>query len=205
MTLITSLCAGKYADVHEKWPSPTPWMTDRFTDFLKAMPKNGIVAEIGVQGGAFAACIKRQTNPTNLYLIDCWEYQDPTVFDDPEANVSNSEQDKLYLETVKRFARDPRVKILRKYSHDAVKSFSDETFDWVYIDANHGYEAAKQDIALWWPKVKKGGFLAGHDYIVRESFGVVRAVNEFLIANDLELKCLTQEIAGYDSWAIQKQ
>jgi len=49
-------------------------------------------------------------------------------------------------------------------SADASRDFPDETFDFVYIDANHSYEYALQDCRLWWWKVKKGGVLCGHDY-----------------------------------------
>ena len=168
------------ADVLTKWPSPTPWLKDRFSDFLEAMPHNVVAAEVGVQRGGFAAFMLRVASPKKLYLIDCWEHQNPSVYDDPEANVENWEQNRYYQETRNRFIGDRRVVIMKNYSQDAAAKFADESLDWVYIDANHGYQSAKEDLALWWPKVKKGGFLSGHDYIVRESFGVVQAVNEFL-------------------------
>lgn len=190
-------------NIEEKWPSPTPWLKDRFTDFLDYMPHQARVVEVGVQGGGYAAFILRNTNPQELYLIDCWEYQDPTIYDDPEANVPNDIQERLYRSTVERFAGDPRVIIIKKYSKDALTMFENESLDWVYIDANHSYDSVKEDIALWWPKVKKGGFLSGHDYIVRESFGVVQAVNEFLNAQGLYFSYMTTE-NNYDSWAVQK-
>jgi hypothetical protein len=199
-----ALNADSQKSVYEKWESPTPWVHDRFGDFLDHMPHNAVAVEVGVQGGGFAAFMLKKTNPKQLFLIDCWKQQDPNVYDDPEANVSNDLQEQLYQETKRRFAKDSRVVIMREFSDQAVNKFEDESLDWVYIDANHSYEAAKEDIALWWPKVKKGGILSGHDYAVRESFGVVQAVNEFLIANKLSFSCLTVEEHIYDSWAIQK-
>jgi len=193
-----------YTDVFAKWPSPTPWLKDRFSDFLEQMPKRATVVEIGVQQGGFSAHILSKTNPKKLYLVDCWEYQNPLVYDDPETNVENAVQERYYRDTRKRFSGDRRVTIVRKYSKDALSMFKDESIDWVYIDANHGYLAAKEDIALWWPKVKKGGFLAGHDYVIRPSFGVLQAVNEFLRDHNLYFSFLTTEDGKHDSWAIQK-
>jgi hypothetical protein len=40
-----------------------------------------------------------------------------------------------------------------------------ESLDFVYIDANHKYDAVKKDLELWYPKVRKGGVFAGHDYL----------------------------------------
>lgn len=48
-------------------------------------------------------------------------------------------------------------------------------FDVIFIDAQHDYEHCLQDIRLWWPKVRPGGYLCGHDY--QHTFpGVMRAV-----------------------------
>src|SRR5580700_11312983 len=48
-------------NVYEKWPSPTPDISNRI-DFLTYMPREGIAVEIGVQEGNFAANILKITN-----------------------------------------------------------------------------------------------------------------------------------------------
>ena len=72
-------------------------------------------------------------------------------------------------------------------SKEASETIDDGSIDIIYIDASHDYESAKEDIELWFPKVKKGGMLVGHDYKI-EYFGVVKAVNEkfkhFIVYND---------------------
>jgi hypothetical protein len=71
-----------------------------------------------------------------------------------------------------------------------------EFFDVVFVDALHDYESVKQDIALWWPLVREGGYLAGHDYNHRWP-GVMRAVAEHFNLMDV---CL-----GPDSmWWVKK-
>lgn len=50
-------------------------------------------------------------------------------------------------------------------------------FDVVFIDALHDYASVVQDISLWWPLVRAGGFLCGHDFNHNWP-GVMRAVAE---------------------------
>jgi len=58
--------------------------------------------------------------------------------------------------------------------------------DVVFIDALHDYESVKQDIALWWPRVRPGGYLCGHDFNHRWP-GVERAVAEHFNLMDVGL------------------
>ena len=77
----------------------------------------------------------------------------------------------------------------------AANLVADDSLDFVFIDADHSYESVLDDIILWYPKVKSGGIIAGHDYNLAEFEvwstheqktwmmiphpGVVKAVNEF--------------------------
>jgi cephalosporin hydroxylase len=69
------------------------------------------------------------------------------------------------------------ISIIEATSVQASRQFDDETLDFVFIDADHEYESVKADIAAWWPKVKPGGILAGHDF-APEFPGVKQAVIE---------------------------
>ncbi|CAJ1445214.1 unnamed protein product, partial [Effrenium voratum] len=61
-----------------------------------------------------------------------------------------------------------------------------EALDFAFIDADHSYAAAKEDIQLWSPKVRPGGIVAGHDYSALWP-GVVEAVHEFVARERLTL------------------
>jgi len=77
-----------------------------------------------------------------------------------------------------KYIEEDRCHFVKKFSVDAAKEFEDEHFDLVFIDANHTYEFVKEDISAWYPKVRVGGVLAGHDFC--NGFpGVQCAVEEY--------------------------
>jgi hypothetical protein len=58
-----------------------------------------------------------------------------------------------------------------------------ESLDFAFIDGNHRYEHVRADLHAWWPKIRAGGLLSGHDYgVCRDAtgqWGVRCAVDEF--------------------------
>lgn len=56
------------------------------------------------------------------------------------------------------------LKVIRKKSLDAVLEIPDEYLDICFIDADHSYKAVLKDIEAWFPKVKAGGIICGHDF-----------------------------------------
>ena len=90
-------------------------------------------------------------------------------------------------------------------SVEAAKKTLFESRDFVYIDAGHDYENVMADMNAWWPKIRHGGVLCGHDYQFRwESMkGLVMAVNEFSTKNSLELNTDTSGSSS-DWWIIKK-
>ena len=161
-------------------------------DLINLLPKNAVVAEIGVAAGNFSREILRTTNPSHLFLVDCWE--DHAAY--PESGYAG-----LYQGVIEQFKDNPTVTIIRQFSKVAAATFPDNFFDWVYIDANHSYEAVRDDLAAWLPKIKNGGFIAGHDYMNHAYFGVVRAVDEFVAKHNYTINYLATEWPP--SYAIQ--
>lgn len=51
----------------------------------------------------------------------------------------------------------------KKTSSEAVLDFEDESLDFVYIDGAHDYTNVINDINSWLPKIKKSGYIGGHD------------------------------------------
>lgn len=60
--------------------------------------------------------------------------------------------------------QNKNVKHLKMLSEDAAKLYDDESIDAIYIDADHSDKAVTKDIKAWFPKVRPGGVIAGHDW-----------------------------------------
>ena len=71
-------------------------------------------------------------------------------------------------------------------SEEASKHFENESLDFVFIDGLHDYESVKNDISYWYPKVKVGGIISGHDYCA--GWGVMPAVDEWCTSNNYKIE-----------------
>jgi len=167
----------------------TPFEKDRhvlpFVLMERGLTESGV--EVGVCRGEFSAHILTYW-PGKLYCVDAWcalpGYEDEDY--DYEANWQAT------LKATVPFA--DRVIIMPVASVVAAKEFEDDSLDFVYIDADHSYKACYEDLCAWYPKVKKGGIIAGDDYShsselvvdfgLRDKpykFGVTRAVQQFAL------------------------
>jgi len=68
---------------------------------------------------------------------------------------------------------------MRLPSIEAAQRYQNGSLDFVFIDATHDYENVRADILAWRPKVKVGGYLGGHDFILNYP-GVIQAVHELV-------------------------
>ena len=177
---------------------------DDFGKLFNQLGLYGNGAEIGVQAGTYSQILRNTWKGEELYLIDCWKHKND--YNDI-ANIPDEKHQELYLSVIKKFIDDRSVQIIRKDSVEAAKQFPDEFFDWIYLDADHSFEGSSKDINAWWPKLKKGGIFAGHDYIDGEytvgNFGVKSSVNNFINSNK-GIKLYTTEEETWKSWYFIK-
>ncbi|MEM8653904.1 MAG: class I SAM-dependent methyltransferase [Pseudomonadota bacterium] len=165
---------------------------------LAQMPSSGIVAELGADEGDFSAAILEMTTPKRLHIVDVWgtkRYGDPKA--DAVSNRFRSEID------------SGRVQITRKLSTEAASDFADDYFDWIYIDTDHSYKTTLSELHAYAGKVKKDGFIAGHDYtmgnwITGYKYGVIEAVAEFCANENWGIAFLTASTNESNSFAIKR-
>lgn len=173
-------------------------------NLVKYLP-SGICAEIGTHKGIFAKTILEHNNPKKLYLIDLWQNFD-CGYDDCAINgISQEEHDTLFDSVKTLFKNNDNVEIIRDYSTVALNKFDDKYFDWVYIDADHSYNACKLDLEAADRVVKDTGYICGHDYLTSPvpGFGVNEAVHDFIDSKGYILAFITDEY-NYRSYVISK-
>jgi predicted O-methyltransferase YrrM len=69
------------------------------------------------------------------------------------------------------------VTLLVADSVRAAQRFAPGTIDFAFIDGAHDYDSVRADLRAWWPRIRPGGLLAGHDYTPHWP-DVARAVHE---------------------------
>lgn len=150
-------------------------------EMLHRLPRGGRVCELGTFQGDFARQILDIVAPDELHLVDVtFEACSPEVLSHP---------------AVRRHQMTTTAFLGQSDAAD---------FDWIYVDADHGYKAVVADIAAAQGRVKPGGLLVFNDFarIVRPGFGVYgvhQAVMEFAARSGWPFAyfCLSEE-ANYD-------
>lgn len=165
-----------------------------FPEFLNEQGLLGIGIELGVQKAEFSEHILRNWKGRELVLVDIWRELPREDYNDV-ANVGRDLQRENLASTFEKiYPYGERATIIRSTGHRAVSMFPDNSLDFVYIDANHSYEAVRSDLGMWWHKIRKGGYLCGHDYPYEE---VKRAVDEFCSSNGFEMFASKNDWSSY--------
>jgi hypothetical protein len=142
-------------------------------------------AEIGVAFGGHSEAILQNTGVTKLYAVDSYKHR--PEYDDP-MNLPQPVFDRLYERTGQRLsAFGDRIQQIRLDSVRAAEQIN-EQLDFVYIDGDHSYEGIRADLEAWFPLIREGGIIAGHDYGQPAFPGVKAAADQFFKRFGLTVK-----------------
>jgi len=164
-----------------------------YSDMINRATPGSHFVEVGSWKGKSAAymCVEIANSGKDIKFdcIDIWT--GAGVVGEYDADESVIKQT-LYEEFLSNMAPVEHLYTpIKEWSDQAATLYADASLDFVFIDAGHTYENASADIRAWLPKVKPGGFIAGHDY--GSAPGVNRAVNELL----------TEFTTSINSWIAQ--
>lgn len=185
---------------------------EHFGIFLNDRSLTGQAVEVGTHLAEFASTLLESWRGDHLACID--PYISGYCEGDPISERTSSVRKSDYARAKDRLSQyllSGRASILVTESCNAVQHERfDSGLDFVYLDGNHELRAFAEDLRLWWPKVKSGGLLAGHDIIcpgeVNGGWGrfIQPALVEHCKSERIREVFLVTEARGAWSWYIVK-
>lgn len=159
-------------------------------ELARLLPKDGVVAEIGNDRGAFVRLVLDTCLPRQLHLF-------------------KHDSSRVKSELISEGLRQGTIIIHEGDPASLVPVMPDDYFDWMYLDNGHFYEDVSRDIKMSAARIKPGGYLVINDYttwspVSANRCGVARAVNEFCIANQWEVAFLALQSLTYNDIALRK-
>jgi len=148
--------------------------------------------EIGVKYGNHALQMLYNLNIKKLYLIDPYlDYENYTMNKDQVAgkywgDVYTQDDYDNAFDIAKNKLKKYKDKIVfvRKKSLDAVDSFDDDFFDFVFIDGNQ--KLMMEDLKSYYPKIRENSIIGGHDFD-GEYMSTSKCIIDFAEAKNLKL------------------
>lgn len=183
-----------------KWNDIEGWFSGPDAQFVTKICKNihdGIVVELGFFAGRCTAVMAPicKANNNKYHAVDLCE--DATA--NPRDPATKAQQSRnirqVFDNNMKNLQLLDCINVHKMDSAASAQMFDDESVDFCFVDASHVAEDVQRDIEAWWPKIKLGGTLGGHDY----SWGSVKSVtNAFAKAHGLNL------VVDGNCWKIVK-
>lgn len=131
--------------------------------------KNLVGAEIGVFQGHNAKDVLIKLDIEKIYLIDIFKKK-----------WGGREKVDGHLSEWK----DKLIWLVGR-SEEVAYKIPDNSLDFAYVDGGHKKPQVLKDLDAYYPKVKPGGLICGHDYQANIKLGVYSAVNEFFEGKEI--------------------
>lgn len=124
--------------------------------------EGNVFVEIGTWKGHSASIIANVLKGKGgcLYCIDHWKGNEGTE------NIDLIDGDNIYRifeHNMKCLGLWDTITPMKLDSITASERFLDRSVDFLFLDADHRYIPFTKDLHTWFPKIKKGGVICGHD------------------------------------------
>ena len=137
---------------------------------INTLGKNLIGLELGVCMADSFLTIMHNCNIKKLYGIDHWKPYDDYLKYIPDGKPQYSVDEKksqyhklLALHNIKYSGSKNKSVIIEEDTLKAVKKFYDGTLDFIFFDSTLSEQQTYKEAMAYYPKIKKGGLLIGHD------------------------------------------
>jgi hypothetical protein len=132
---------------------------DVYAMAVDTAPHGATLVELGIWTGDSLAYLSRKAIEAAKNLsVYAYDQFDPAYYLGAPKGCATSDE---WLTAVQ--ARVPAAIVRRSDASAAAAHHADRSVHMAFIDAGHAEENVSADIAAWWPKISRGGFLAGHD------------------------------------------
>ena len=181
-------------------------------EILKRKPKNFL--EIGVFHGVTSrnVCeLLQQIHGKDFTFtgIDLFTTESELIKDEiiPQTKFSNPLKTIYYkyIIRIEPYSKESVEKLLSKYkknvniikgnSNKVLKEISLDKFDYVFLDGGHKYETVLSDLKSLRNVVVNKGIILCDDYDLTYAPGVKRAIDEYVLLNNFNLKILNSRFA----------
>jgi len=191
-----------------QWSDIDGWFSEQDAEFVSTLCSgvSGMVLEIGVFKGRSTAVMAPVclANGCDYHVVDnFWGAEEC----DPATIVQRSEKVlTIFRRNMKSIGLWDRITVHKSDSYAATAAFPHATLGLCFIDADHSFEGVTRDLESWWPKVRPGGVLAGHDYSSSRRHSVIPAVDAFVESENLRLEHgrALRRSQRHVCWAIAK-
>lgn len=117
-------------------------------------------AEVGVYEAATSDYLLHCFSNLQMFCVD--PYVDYSVHENDKTSSKMLECETKARNILSKYGE--RARLIKDYSVPAAKTIENESLDFVFIDAIHSFEAVTEDLNAWYPKVRRGGLISGHDF-----------------------------------------
>lgn len=148
---------------------------DVYRHWVRGLPDDAVVVEVGSYLGQSAIvwgqlCRKRGRS-LRLVCVDPWKGVDEQYIKTPEFLAEQrrilrdhgGSMRPAFVHNLAAYGLTDYVDPREMASVEAAATFADESVDRVMIDGDHEAPSVQADLEAWWPKIKPGGEVVGHD------------------------------------------
>jgi predicted O-methyltransferase YrrM len=87
------------------------------------------------------------------------------------------------------------INIIKGNSNEIIPEMIKEKFDYVFLDGGHKYETVLKDLKSLTPIIQNNGIILCDDYDLTYAPGVKKAIDEYVLLNNFNLKILYSRFA----------